>query len=115
MISIDRAGAIERMGDEEIYKEIAAFFAQNIPENLQKLEEALDASPRVAECSPQELENPMRLAHSFKGNCATVGAEGVRDLAKELEMLCRAGKAAEARQAFALLKPQMLELMQNLK
>ncbi len=113
-IILNKADAIERMGDEELYKEIAHFFGQHIPENLQKLECALKASV-AGEGGPEQLETAMRLSHSFKGNCATVGADEVRPKALELELLCRNNQAEQACQAFPAFKLAMLELSDALK
>ncbi len=93
--------AVERMGERELYLEISHFFAGHLPELLVELEGAMDKG---------EWEKATRLAHSLKGNCATVGAEGLRPIVYDLEKFCRAADARNARMYFTALKAPLMDL-----
>lgn len=97
--------AIERMGDREIYLEIARFFASHLQESLKNLALALNNADAV---------EATRLAHSLKGNCATVGADLLRDQCLALEKLCRDGNLAQAHTVYADLAPRLLALRDKL-
>ena len=97
--------AVDRMGDKETYLEIAHYFAEHLPDSLEKLQEAFDAS---------DLALATRLANSLKSNCATVGAESMRERCLTLEKLCRDGDLAVAKELFATMVPKLRELRQRL-
>ena len=97
--------AIERMGDQDIYREIAHYFASRLEQSLQDLGLALGRA---------DTEEATRLAHSMKSNCATVGAEAMRVQCFTLEKLCRAGNIEAAREHYALLAPKMLAMREKL-
>ncbi len=100
-LAILREKALERVGDEAIYREIAHYFANNLSNSLEALARAL---------ADADLENAARLAHSLKGNCATVGAEGMRACWAGLEKLCRAGDLPTAQAHYDATAPKMLAL-----
>ena len=100
-LTLDMDAAVERMGDKEIYVEIAHCFAGNIEGSVASLQDALDAADMAAST---------RLSHSLKGNCATVGAEELRQACLLLEHTCRAEDAAEALRLFAELRPKLMAL-----
>ncbi|MDL2290748.1 Hpt domain-containing protein [Desulfovibrio sp. OttesenSCG-928-F20] len=101
-VLLNLAEALERMGnDQEVYCEIAHYFAENLPKSLQCLMEALDRD---------EAETARRIAHSLKSNCATVGAEYLRSQCYNLEVLCRSGELAKARDCYVQLMPQLMHL-----
>lgn len=102
---LHRAEATARMGDEEIYLEIAHYFAGNLADSLSELEQALNSGDTDKAC---------RLAHSLKGNCATVGAEALREHCFTLERLCRSGEKGKAQEIFNGLAPKMLALRTRL-
>ncbi len=83
--------AVDRMGDRELYLEIAHFFAGAIPASKGNLENLLRAANWV---------EARRLAHSLKSNCAAVGADDLRGIAYKLETACRDGDGAAASAAF---------------
>jgi len=97
--------AIERMGDKEIYLEIARYFAAHLEQTLEHLRAALE---------DRNMEEATRLAHSLKGNCATVGADALREECLKLEHLCRAGNRDAARNGFDALVPKLLGLRERL-
>lgn len=98
---LDSESAIERMGDKEIYIEIAHCFADNLDNTLASLAGALDAA---------DMENATRFAHSLKGNCSTVGAEELRQSCLLLEQTCRRGEREEALRLFGELRPKLSAL-----
>ncbi len=98
--------AIERMGDREIFMEIARFFAGQLPESIRDLERALVEG---------KLEDAGRMAHSLKSNCATMGAELLREKCQSMEHKCRDGDNSGAREMFFSLKPSFTELQRRLE
>lgn len=97
--------AVDRMGDKETYFEIAHYFAEHLPDSLEKLQEAFDSN---------DLALATRLAHSMKSNCATVGAESMRERCLTLEKLCRDGDLAVAKDLFSSTAPKLQELRERL-
>ena len=104
-IALNLDEAVERMGDKEIYLEIARYFAEHLPQYLKDLTTSLTAG---------DTETCTRLAHSLKGNCAKVGAEGLRQDCYILETLCREGTLDKARDHYSDLVPQLLSLRETL-
>lgn len=100
-VALNLEEAIERMGDKEIYLEIARYFASHLEQTLIDLGTALQQ---------KNGEDATRLAHSLKGNCATVGADTLREECLKLERLCRAGALDEALPLYRALIPQFLDL-----
>lgn len=96
-----RKEAVERIGDEEIYREIAHYFAEHLEGSLNELTNAL---------ADGDTGTAARLVHSMKGNCATVGADVMRGQCLILEKLCCSGNLEEARSHYADLRPKMLAL-----
>lgn len=97
--------AIARMGDREIYLEIAHYFAGRMRETLGEL---------LGKLNDGDMENATRLAHSLKGNCATIGAEELRTACLALERLCREERREQALAAYAELVPKLLTLRETL-
>lgn len=97
--------AIARMGDREIYIEIARYFASHLQNSLQDL---------VAALNNDKTDEASRLAHSLKSNCATVGADMLRERCFTLEKLCRQGDIEGARSSYAALLPKLLALRELL-
>lgn len=104
-VVLQMAEAIERMGDKDVYLEIAKYFADNLNNSLTSLGKALDNN---------QAEDATRLAHSLKSNCATVGAESLRADCYSLELLCRNKDLDAARSFFAGLAPRLLALREML-
>ena len=96
-----REEAVERLGDENLYLEIAHYFASHLAESLKDLGAALGL---------EDASSAARLAHSLKGNCATVGADILRGHCSTLENLCREGELDSARSLYATLTPKLLAL-----
>lgn len=102
---INKKEALERIGDIEIYREIAQYFSLHLPGSIAALQDALLRG---------NLPEAMRLAHSLKGNCATMGADALREVCYSLEKLCRAGKGDAAQILFEKTVPELLALQQEL-
>lgn len=100
-----REEAIERMGDKDVYLEIAHYFASHLEDSLKELAVAL---------SNADMQTATRLAHSLKSNCATVGAENLREQCYTLETLCREGKLDSAGSLYGNLAPKLLALRELL-
>lgn len=105
LVALNLEEAVERMGDRDIYLEIARYFASHLEQTLEQLRAALHEG---------RVEEATRLAHSLKGNCATVGADALREECLKLEHLCRAGKRDMALDAYDALAPQLLALRERL-
>lgn len=103
--SLDLKTAIERMGDREIFLEIAHYFAGTLPGNIQEMEEMLQR---------EDMNSLMRLAHSCKSNCASMGAEEERVLCLELEQAARSADKEKSQAILAQLKPKLLILKDTL-
>lgn len=104
-ITLNYEEAVARMGDKEVYLEIAHYFASHLQESLQSLGRCLEEG-RMTEAT--------RLAHSMKGNCATVGADELRDLCYTLEKLCRSEEREAAQALFMEIAPLLLLLKDRL-
>jgi HPt (histidine-containing phosphotransfer) domain-containing protein len=79
----DRAFALEQSADdEEVLAELLDLFNTSSSSDLDKIHLALD------EADPEAL---MKAAHSMKGAAASLGIDGVRELAYELETAGREG------------------------
>lgn len=103
--AINEGDAVDRIGDRSIYLEIAHYFGSNMEQSLANLDEALGRG---------DMETATRLAHSFKGNCATVGADSMRERCYALERLCREKHLEDARILFAEIAPGLTLLGEKL-
>ncbi|WP_169726960.1 Hpt domain-containing protein [Desulfovibrio cuneatus] len=95
---LDVASAVERMGDKEIYLEIARYFSERVVPDVAALAEALEKG---------SMEEATRMAHSFKGSAATVGAEIARAACAELEAACRQGNTEALPGLFATARQEL--------
>ena len=97
--------AVARMGDKEIYNEIARFFAENLEEYIDRLEHVI---------SEDREFDATRYAHSLKSNCATLGADNLKEELFKLEKLCKENKMHEAKTLFASLQEPLREVGRKL-
>lgn len=97
---LDRLG-----GDEEILKEIAALFIEDVPEMLAQIRQAIASGDASA------LE---KSAHALKGSVANFGAEAAVAAALRLEMLGRSGQVKGASEIYGELEPAMKEIQEAL-
>lgn len=101
-IRIDQDGAVERMGDRELYLAIAHSFAEMMPETLGEIDSVISA---------KNWPEARRLVHSLKGNCAAMGADETRERVYALEKAC-----AEADEALVgTLYPALCKELQLLR
>ncbi|MBU0481422.1 MAG: Hpt domain-containing protein [Proteobacteria bacterium] len=79
----DRDFALEQAADdEEVLAELIDLFNTSAASDLEKINEALDDA---------DPEGVMKAAHSLKGAAASLGIEGVRAIAYEIERAGREG------------------------
>jgi PAS domain S-box-containing protein len=103
---LDLAGALDRVeGDQALFEEIAALFAEESVKNLEEIRQAFRAG------DAKLLE---RLAHTMKGASANVGAKAVSSAALALEEQARIrgianadAKIAPLEAAVAALRPAL--------
>ncbi|MBU0673366.1 MAG: Hpt domain-containing protein [Proteobacteria bacterium] len=82
----NREFALDQSGnDEEMLKELLELFHSSSGSDLERIKAAVAAS---------DPEGLMQAAHSMKGAAASLGIEGVRSLAEELEKTGRQGGIA---------------------
>lgn len=72
-------------GDQELLDELLILFRDSSTADYQQLQEAIGA---------QNTEGILAAAHSIKGAAASLGIEGIRVLAMEIEESARQSKAA---------------------
>ena len=106
MLVINTKDAIDRIGDEDIYYEIAQAFASHIPGYLMQIVNLLQADDMAA---------ASRIIHSVKSNCATVGADALRERFAALEKITMQGRKREAIEFIEALRPDLLELKATLE
>lgn len=83
----DRNFALEQSGDDEgMLAELLVLFRDSSASDLARINEGLAAENAVAVADA---------AHSIKGASASLGVEGVRKIAAELEMKGRAGDLSQ--------------------
>jgi HPt (histidine-containing phosphotransfer) domain-containing protein len=68
-------------GEMDIYLSVLQSFVRNIPAAIEKLRTV----------SAETLPQYATAVHGLKGSCASIGAEGVRERAYDLEMKSKAG------------------------
>lgn len=70
----------EMFGDD--FPELAKLYLTDSPKRLAALQEAASAADAARSAS---------VVHSFSGSCASIGAPGLAEMCKELELRCKAG------------------------
>lgn len=101
-----KAEAIERIGDEDIYREITLVFQDNLARYQEQLKLAMNN---------HDIESIRRVAHSIKSNCATIGADNLRVFFATIEQAAQAGAVKEIEESLPLAISQLTELHQNIK
>lgn len=80
---LDSAAALDRLGhDQALYRSLAEHFGSVVPEGLDALDAALQSG---------ELAQARRLAHTLKGQSATMGADALARAAGAVEMAINRG------------------------
>jgi histidine phosphotransfer protein HptB len=91
----DRNFALEQSGDdEEMLAELLVLFRDSSASDLARINEGLAAEDAVAVADA---------AHSIKGASASLGVEGVRKIAAELEKQGRGGDLSQGKELAAQL------------
>jgi len=84
--SIEMNSALERLGgNKKLYKRLLLLFHSDHINKVQEIRSALQNS---------DLELAGRLAHTLKGVAGTIGADGLRAAARELEAAISEGNTA---------------------
>lgn len=86
----DKEFALEQTaGDEELLAELLVLFKESSTSDLVQLQQAIAA---------QDTEGVVRAAHSLKGASASLGIEGIRQLAMAMEVDARAASMRVAQE-----------------
>jgi len=94
----DKQTLLERVGgNEEIVKSIVNLFLEEIPNQLNDLNQAL---------ADNDQEKSTREAHSLKGASANFGAKILEKVSLSVEMACRSGDLNKAKDIFPTLKKE---------
>jgi len=94
----DKQTLLERVGgNEEIVKSIVNLFLEEIPNQLNDLNQAL---------ADNDQEKSTREAHSLKGASANFGAKILEKVSLSIEMACRSGDFNKAKDMFPTLKKE---------
>jgi PAS domain S-box-containing protein len=101
--AFDRAGFMDRvMGDEQMAEAVIGIFLGDMPKQMELLRSSLEAG---------DVETAARIAHSVKGAAANVGAEAMREVAREME---EAGKVGDLN-TLTLGLPELLRKFEQFK
>ncbi|MCK0162177.1 Hpt domain-containing protein [Allomuricauda sp. F6463D] len=94
-------------GDEDFITSVISVFLEEVPEDLESLENAIDS---------KDYENIYKLAHKIKPNVDILGMEQARAKAFEIEALGKTtGSMDEIEEKFPLLKKDVLQVVSELK
>jgi signal transduction histidine kinase/CheY-like chemotaxis protein len=103
----DKATALARLeGDEDLLREIASLFLDSGPETMEIIEKCMMKG---------DLSGASRAAHSLKGAVGNFAAARARETALRLEAAAREGDASAAREAWAGLQTEMIQLLAALE
>jgi signal transduction histidine kinase/DNA-binding response OmpR family regulator len=101
-VIFDKSGLLERLsGDNELLDEVIAVFIDDIPGQLEELEQALD---------DRDAELVRLKAHRIKGASANIGAQAVRETALEIEHASRDGQLDGTDAMFIKLEQELERL-----
>jgi HPt (histidine-containing phosphotransfer) domain-containing protein len=90
-------------GDSELLGELLEIFKGSFAADLDALEKGLNEGQAAVVCAA---------AHSIKGSSASLGMEGIRELAGPIEAESRAGGLSEAEEKLPLLRQLLAEIRQ---
>ena len=94
-------------GDEDFIISVVSVFLEEVPEDLESLEKAIDR---------KDYENIYKLAHKIKPNVDILGMEHTRAKALEIETLGKtSGSMEEIEEKFPMLKKDVLQVVTELK
>jgi two-component system sensor histidine kinase/response regulator len=92
-------------GDRELLAEVIAAFVETLPATIKSLEVSLQT---------RQPEVFQRTAHSLKGELMAIGATAAVEVARDLELLARERRLADAELVLAQLKTRLSELQPQL-
>ena len=95
-------------GDTDFIESVIAVFLDEVPQDLQNLETAIE---------DQDFEKVYKLAHKIKPNVDLLGMEQTRAIALEIETLGKTpgNNRAAIEEKFPLLKKDVLQVITELK
>lgn len=94
-------------GDEDFIASVISVFLEEVPEDLESLEKAIDS---------KDYENIYKLAHKIKPNVDILGMEQAREKALEIETLGKTtGTIDQITEKFPMLKKDVLQVVTELK
>jgi len=94
-------------GDEDFIISVISVFLEEVPEDLEGLEKAINC---------RDYENIYKLAHKIKPNVDILGMEHTRAKALEIETLGKStGSMEEIEEKFPILKKDVLQVLTELK
>jgi two-component system, sensor histidine kinase and response regulator len=93
-------------GDEKLLRDLAGFFVEDAPQLLEDARNALKIG---------DLETATRSAHSLKGLASNFEAVSTVELAQELELSTRTGRAEDAQQLLTPLGEEIQRVMDSLQ
>lgn len=94
-------------GDEDFINSVITVFLEEVPEDLQSLENALNA---------KDYEQVYKMAHKIKPNVDLLGMEQTRAIALEIENLGKQeANMAEIEKRFPMLKTDINQVVSELK
>ncbi|WP_448873328.1 Hpt domain-containing protein [Desulfobulbus propionicus] len=101
----NKAFALEQTaGDEELLEELLLLFKEASASDYEQLQQAIIAG---------DVDGVVHAAHSLKGASASLGIEGIRELALAMEKDARANSIAVAREKLSALG-ELLKQVQEL-
>jgi HPt (histidine-containing phosphotransfer) domain-containing protein len=101
----NKAFALEQTaGDEELLEELLVLFRDSSVSDYTQLQQAVAAS---------DAAGVVRAAHSLKGAAASLGIEGIRKVASDMEADGRNNSVVAAREQLAVMG-DLLEQLKNL-
>ena len=89
---------LRELGDQELLAELAELFLEDVPTQLEALQEA------IAGCNALSVE---QVAHTLKGSCGNMGALRMVTICAELEETARSGDLATAPVLATRLKAEL--------
>lgn len=94
-------------GDEEFINSVISVFLEEVPQDLEGLENALEQ---------QDYQQVYQLAHKIKPNVDLLGMEQTRAVALQIETLGKnAANMSEIREVFPILKKDIHQVIGELK
>ena len=99
---LDRADVFQRFGgDESLIAEIYRFFLEDLPSEIEALQEYLKAG---------EIDNIECKAHGIRGIAANMGGAALKEIASEIEASARSGDLSSARYHMGELEAEFARL-----